>query len=279
MQDTTINHLVVSKPIEISSPIFIVTDSVEKDTSIVGFKDYIIKTLNSNLEPLLERESLFRHKTYVSQNMKFYERPNSFAEGWIYGVIFLVTIFYAVLIKIFSTKIKNLIRGTFNHLTLLIFLFFLFMPIIALLCYIPISQYNYYSYFPIKSHFGIFLILYLGISIYCLSKYVLVYFFGELFRARLLCFHYNSNQLGFYFINGLVMLPLLYLYYFSPYSLKGNLLIVILIAFSILLLISLVKGLLLVLSETKLSKFYLFVYLCILEFIPLIIIYKSLIES
>ena len=79
------------------------------------------------------------------------------------------------------------------------------------------------------------------------------------------------------FINGMIMIPLLFLYYYSPYSSNENLLIVILVVISIMLLVRLIKGLFLVLSETKFSRFYLFVYLCILEFIPLIIIYKSLI--
>lgn len=277
MQDTTSSHLDLIITKQVSPPIFIVSDSIEKDTSIVGFKDYVIKTLNSHTEPLLERESLFRHKTYVNKDLKIIERPITSAEGWIYGVIFLATFLYFLLIKIFAKKIKHVIKGTYNHLTLFIILSFLFMPIFALLCYTPISHFNYFSYFPIKSHFGIFLLLYFAILVYSTFKYILVYFFGELFRSRSICLLYNSNQLGFYFINGMIMIPLLFLYYYSPYSSNENLLIVILVVISIMLLVRLIKGLFLVLSETKFSRFYLFVYLCILEFIPLIIIYKSLI--
>lgn len=277
MQDTTNNLLDIIKPNETSHPIFIVSDSVEKDTNIVGFKDYVVKTLNCSTKPLIERESLFRHKTYVNKDLKIFERPNTFAQGWIYGVIFLVTILYLLLIKIFSKKIKHVIRGTYNHLTQFIILLFLFIPTFALLCYTAINHYDYSSYFPIKSHFLIFLLLNFAILAYSLIKYMLIFFFGELFRTRSICFRYNSNQLGFYFILGLIMIPLLFLYYYSSYSTKDNILIGIIIVVSILLLIRLVKGLFLVLSETKFSKFYLFVYLCILEFIPLIIIYKSLI--
>ncbi|HHT03098.1 MAG TPA: DUF4271 domain-containing protein [Bacteroidales bacterium] len=278
MQDTTNNHLDVAQTQKTIYPIFIVSDSIQKDTNIVGFKDYVVRTLNCHTEPLIERESLFGKKTYVNKDLKMLERPNTSAEGWIYGVIFLAAIFYLLLIKIFSNKIKHVIRGTYSHLTLFIILSFLFIPVFALLCYTPISQYNYYYYFPIKSHFAIFLLLYFIILTYALIKYILIFFFGELFRARSICFNYNSNQLGFYFISGIIMIPFLFFYYYSPNSAKDNILIAILIVFSILLLTRLVKGLLLVLSETKFSKFYLFVYLCILEFIPLIIIYKSLID-
>ena len=110
MQDTTNNHLDVAQTQKTSYPIFIVSDSIQKDTNIVGFKDYVVKTLNCHTEPLIERESLFGKKTYVNKDLKLLERPNTSAEGWIYGVIFLVSILYLLLIKIFSNKIKHVIR-------------------------------------------------------------------------------------------------------------------------------------------------------------------------
>lgn len=278
MQDTTTYNLDLSSSKELSHPILFISDSNAVVDNIAGFKDYVVETLNSNTEPLIERESMFSYKAYVSRDMRTIIRPSAFAEGWIYGVIFFIAFLYALSIKIFSRKINRIIRGRYNHLTLFIVLSLISMPAFAMLFYAPVHQYNYYSYFPIKSHFGIFLLFYFGIIIYSIAKYILVFFFGELFRTKSICFKYNSNQLGFYFINGLIMIPLLFLYYYLPYNSTENLLVGILIVFLILLLIRMIKGFLLVIDKTKFSKFYLFVYLCILEFIPIIIIYKFLIE-
>lgn len=284
MQDRNIMQDIVSKNLDTIKidqtvqPIFITSDSVGKETIDIGFKDYIVKTLNDNTIPLIERKSLFKQKNFVNKDLNIIKSPNSSTEGWIYGIILFISILYCVLIKIFSKKIKQVIKGTFNHITLFIFILFLFIPILALLLYLLISKYNYFSYFPIKSHFGIFLILYLASILYCLFKYILIYFFGELFRTRNICFNYNSNQLGFYFLDGIIIIPFIFLYYYLPKETQNAMLITIFIITFILLLIRLIKGFAFVLRETKFSKFYLFVYLCILEILPLIIIYKFLIS-
>ena len=277
MQDTIGKNLEAINHNQINHPILFVTDSLEKDTSIVDFREYIVKTLNSNTKNMVERKSLFQSKSYVNKDLKLFKRPNNQFDGWIYGLVFLVSILYIVVIKFLSKKIKSVISGTYNHLTLIILISFLFMPLLALIINIPISFYNYYPYFPIESHFAIYLLIYFAILLYCITKYLLIYFFGELFRAQSVCYNYNSNQLGFYFVDGIIMIPLLFLYYFTTYSPKNIIQITILIIISTLLLIRIIRGLVIVLSQTKFSKFYLFVYLCILEFIPLIIIYKSLI--
>lgn len=260
------------------NPIFIIPSSSDKDSNVFGFKDYIVNALNENLPPLVERKSLFKEKTFVNKSFNIINRPNNYSEGWIYGIIMFVTVLYLILIKIFSNKIGQVIKGTFNQATLLILVIFLFVPTITLLCYAPISQYNYFSYFPIVSKFGIYMIILLGVVAFCLAKYLLIFFFGVLFRTKSICSQYNSNQFGFYLIDGIILIPFLFLYYYLPSNTENTILLISLIVICILLLIRLIKGLLLVLNETKFSKFYLFFYLCTVEFLPLIIIYKFLIS-
>jgi len=278
MQDTIrVNQDTLQTNI-INQPIFIIPSSTDKDTNVVGFKDYIVKTLNETIPPLVERKSLFKEKSFVHKNFNTINRPNNYSEGWIYGIIMFVTVLYLILIKIFSNKLGQVIKGTFNQAALLIFVIFLFVPTMALLCYAPISQYNYFSYFPIVSKFGIYMIILLGVVAFCLAKYLLIFFFGVLFRTKSICSQYNSNQFGFYLIDGIILIPFLFLYYYLPNNTQNSILIISLIVLCILLLIRLIKGLLLVLNETKFSKFYLFFYLCTVEFLPLIIIYKFLIS-
>ena len=278
MQDTIRANQDTLQTNIINQPIFIIPSSTDQDTNVIGFKDYIVKTLNGTIPPLVERKSLFKEKSFVQKNINTINRPNNYSEGWIYGVIMFVTVLYLILIKIFSNKIGQVIKGTFNQATLLILVIFLFVPTMALLCYAPISQYNYFSYFPIVSKFGIYMLISLGVVVFCLAKYLLIFFFGVLFRTKSICLQYNSNQFGFYLIDGIILIPFLFLYYYLPNNTQNIILIISLIVLCILLLIRLIKGLLLVLNETKFSKFYLFFYLCTVEFLPLIIIYKFLIS-
>lgn len=283
MQDTVRKnldtlHAEIGQTNNIDQPLFIIPTSPDTDTTIVGFRDYIVKILNESVPPLVERKSLFKEKAFINKELSIINRSNNHYESWIYGVIVFVTIFYLILIKIFSNKIGQVIKGTFNQEALLLPVIFLFVPVMALLFYAPISQYNYFSYFPISSHFGIYMLIFSGVLTFCLTKYILIFFFGALFRTKAICSQYNSNQLGFYLLEGIILIPFTFLYYYLPNNAQDTVLIISLIVLLIVLLIRLIKGLLLVLNETKFSKFYLFFYLCTIELLPLIIIYKSLIS-
>lgn len=248
------------------------------DTNILGFKDYIIQTLNENIPPIVERESLFKQKSFVSKELKIIERPNHQPEGWVYGVIFSVIITYLLLAKLFLKKTNQIFNGALSHSILLPISLTLFSPTIAILIYAAISYFNSFSVIPIQSHFLIFLFLFLGSAIFFTIRYVLIYFFGILFKTKEACFKYNSNQIGFYFINVLILMPIAFLYYYLPANTNNILLIILLVAISILLVIRVVRGLIIVLNQAKFSKFYLFFYLCTLEILPILIIIKLLIS-
>jgi len=271
-------HANVGQLNNIEQPLFIIPYSPDRDTTILGFNGYVVKTLNESLPPLAERKSLFKEKVFVNKELSVINRPNNYSDSWIYGIILFVTILYLILIKVFSNKIVQVIKGAFNQEVLLFPVIFLFVPVMALLCYAPISQYNYFMYFPIASHFGVYMLIFLGVFAFCFTKYILIFFFGALFRTKTICSQYNANQLGFYLLDGIILIPIIFLYYYLPNDTHNTALIISLIVLCILLLIRLIKGLIIVLNGTKFSKFYLFFYLCTVELLPLIIIYKSLIS-
>lgn len=278
MQEDSIIHNSDTTSNETNHWLLIDSSGTKTDTNIFGFKDYVIQTLNETLPSIIERESLFKQKSYVGKELKIIDRQNHQTEGWVYGIIFTVIIAYLLLTKLFLKKTNQIFNGILSHSILLPISLTLFSSTIAILIYAAISYFDFFPIIPIQSHFLIFLSLFTISTIFFLIRYILIYFFGLLFKTKDVCFKYNSNQIGFYFINVLILMPIAFLFYYLPISTNNILLIIILVAASILLVIRVIRGLIIVLNQAKFYKFYLFFYLCTLEFLPILIIIKLLIS-
>jgi len=262
------------KSSEIDSPLFIIPDSLKNDSNPVSFKQYI-SILNEHSPTLIERKSLFANKNYyINKELKTTERNSNNTPGWIFGIIFISIIVYFILIKTFYSKIKLIVKGIFSNVAIFSVAVLLFSPIFSLLVYAPLFYYKDLNYSFFDSDFGNFVLIFLLCIIYFVLKYALIYFFGLSFRFQSLCSKYNFNQTFFYLIGGLLLIPFVFLFYFLPNLYQYSLLITILIVACILFVIRLLRGFAIVFNHTKASQFYLFVYLCTVEFLPLVVIYK-----
>lgn len=276
MQDSVSYKADSISNIKIENPLFVIPDSLKSESTTISFKQYI-KILNDYTSVLVERKSLFKCKNYyVSKDIKMIEREVNPTYGWVFGLIFISILIYSIFIKAFYSKIKLIFKGVYSNITVFPISILLFVPNFSLLIYAPLIYYNYLIYSPINSHFGTYLLIVLVALIFFLIKYVLIYFFGILFRLEALCSKYNFNHTLFFITDGLVLIPFVFLFYFLPNNLQFSMLIASIIAISILFLFRLLRGFALVFKNTKASQFYLFVYLCTVEFLPIIIIYKYL---
>lgn len=276
MQDSVSYKADSISNIKIENPLFVIPDSLKSESTTISFKQYI-KILNDYTPVLVERKSLFKYKNYyVSKDIKMIEREVNPTYGWIFGLIFISILIYGIFIKAFYSKIKLIFKGVYSNITVFPISILLFVPNFSLLIYAPLIYYNYLIYSPINSHFGTYLLIVLVALIFFLIKYVLIYFFGILFRLEALCSKYNFNHTLFFITDGLVLIPFVFLFYFLPNNLQFSMLIASIIAISILFLLRILRGFALVFKNTKASQFYLFVYLCTVEFLPIIIIYKYL---
>lgn len=276
MQDSVSYKADSISNIKIENPLFVIPDSLKSESTTISFKQYI-KILNDYTPVLVERKSLFKYKNYyVSKDIKMIEREVNPTYGWVFGLIFISILIYSIFIKAFYSKIKLIFKGVYSNITVFPISILLFVPNFSLLIYAPLIYYNYLIYSPINSHFGTYLLIVLVALIFFLIKYVLIYFFGILFRLEALCSKYNFNHTLFFITDGLVLIPFVFLFYFLPNNLQFSMLIASIIAISILFLFRLLRGFALVFKNTKASQFYLFVYLCTVEFLPIIIIYKYL---
>ncbi|MDR0971482.1 MAG: DUF4271 domain-containing protein [Bacteroidales bacterium] len=251
--------------------------AIEKtDSAINSFENYIVDTFYEENNSIIFRPTLFKHKTYIDRNMNIIPKEKPQTQGWVYGIFIFVALLYCLIIRFINRRVEYLIKGKLNHTITFLVSIFCFCPLFALLLYGFITQYNYIDLFVIKSHFLIFIILYISTILYCILKYILFFFFGIVFRSSKICFKYNSIILGSYFFYGLVIFIPILLFYYLPENYKTTMLIITGGILIIFFLIRLIRCMKMVLQNTKWSKFYLFVYLCIVEFIPFIVVLKML---
>ncbi len=112
-----------------------------------------------------------------------------------------------------------------------------------------------------------------GVMIYFLGKRFLYQTIGALFETRNETGEYLFNMSNYNRTLGIVLIPLVALVSFSPVSNSKILVftgLTIIIAFQLLLL---QRGVIILLRK-QFSILYLFLYLCTLEFLPLLLIYK-----
>ncbi|MCG6188249.1 DUF4271 domain-containing protein [Maribellus maritimus] len=132
------------------------------------------------------------------------------------------------------------------------------------------------SYFNFKSPFGswiLFLLLFGSVLIYFVAKKMIYRAVGTVIEGWEETGEYLFNHDNFNRVAGLILFPIVVLISFIPFESIGFLIFtgcVILVVFYFLLL---GRGISILLKK-QFSIFYLFLYLCSLEFLPLLLIYK-----
>ena len=124
-----------------------------------------------------------------------------------------------------------------------------------------------------SNKFSFYLMVLAGVLVYFTAKKFLYKVTGLMFETRTETYEYVFNINNNNRTLGLVLLPLVALVSFSPMQSPVFLLvagIVIVVAFQLVLI---QRGILILLRK-QFSIFYLFLYLCTLEFLPLLLIYK-----
>jgi hypothetical protein len=154
---------------------------------------------------------------------------------------------------------------------LIIFLSALFVLTVSLFFYQTVS---YYGLLPSQNVASLFFITaFIILSIYVI-KLTVIKFAGFLFETQKEIREYTVSVFLFCNTVGLFMLPLVICLAFFK---QVNPLIFIYSGFGLIILLfltRLVRGLIIGLNSPRVSKFYLFLYLCTLEIVPLVILSK-----
>jgi hypothetical protein len=120
------------------------------------------------------------------------------------------------------------------------------------------------------------IMLFLAIFVVCMALYLLktatVTLIGNVFKTTRNAHEYLVNNMIFNIVTGLLLLPAVT---FSIYIDKSVYLWIAISVVSILLIYRFIRSFMIGLSNTQYSIFYLFLYLCTLEILPLILLLKT----
>ena len=210
-------------------------------------------------------QSIFSHHLLQPKDMQTHG-INAFGSDWIFG-IFLLCFILLSWIRIFYKKRLNLILKTFisqRTVNLLLRDGTLFNERISLalsfICFSTISMLAYYIYLfiagsGIKSNYGLILYGQIFIIILALTifKILLINIIGNVFNNKGKSFEYQLNDLIFFQVLGIILLPIILIY--SYLQIKSLLYLAIIIV-GFWFVYKLIRGLYISMTHSKFSLFY-----------------------
>jgi len=235
------------------------------------------------------REIILSHPSlFTSSELKishFESRENkSFNPDWILGILIfgfiLLTwsqVFYhrrirQIFLAPYSKRFNNqLIRdGNLFIERVSIALGVLYILVVSLLLYQVNAMILLYPFFSLPP-WAIYLIIVLGFSGFWLVKTLFIQFLSKVFNTPDTTRAYLLNILIFCLLTGAILLPMLVL---VLYLNSLTLLWVCIGLYTLIFLFRVMRGFFIGISLTRFSYLFLFVYLCSLEFLPLLVLLK-----
>lgn len=225
---------------------------------------------------------------FPKKNSRFEEgtlRP--FRESWVILLVLFLVLLYAVVRFFFPTELNSITHAFYSNQVLsklnkeetlfnswpFVFLYLLFGLILGLYLYLSAN------YFGISYRVeGFILFLYLSATVIVLFtlKIIVLKLVGFLFDATRLVRDYVSVLYLSYFNAAILFLPIVIAFSLTSYRFSiiyGYLGVILLLLIFALQFLRAAEN---ILSNYKFPKVYLIIYLCALEFCPLIILFKAL---
>ena len=153
---------------------------------------------------------------------------------------------------------------------------------IAPLMLIPISLVCFYSFVPQTSNLWTNILQYLIVLVACLAVYYarngIIRFLGNAFENPEAVHTYLSSNYIYHLLYGIAATALAFFVFYTD-QVGQTFLYILFGILALLFLLRFLRGMQLILTNSKTQKFYLFYYLCILEIVPIIIAAKVVINS
>jgi hypothetical protein len=121
------------------------------------------------------------------------------------------------------------------------------------------------------------LLISLFVLFFFIFRILIIKFIGWVFRTSREAFEYMINNMIFSIVSGVFLFPLVFFMNFSSHFISEILLYLIMIIIGIIFIYRTIRGLMIGLSSERYSLYYLFLYLCTVEILPLYISVKLLI--
>lgn len=234
--------------------------------------------------PPLQRTSPFAGHELGVQDGEWIRRSVTSDDFWLFGILLGVTVLLLLFLRARRIKIGLLFRACitqrqldilvrtcnlsrFHHVLLSTAYFSLVVCVMAYHILVYRVETSLTS-IPVVDY----LLMVLLLLVACLIRQAVTLMLGNTFCDDDAIRFYISNTQVFLMVDTVVLLPLVTLICFSPI---GHIAVTIALSvLALMLAIRIIRGMEIVLSTAKNSKFYLFSYLCIVEIVPLLVIAK-----
>ncbi len=207
---------------------------------------------------------------------------------WLTGIFFLGIVLFATVRYAYSKYMEHLFLSLFNYSTSLRMFQERSYPVfhgafrIEAIFYIIFSVFIFQALNILKWENamlspGYYLVIFGMVLLYYFGKKILYWIVGSMFETLPETHEYLFNIDNFNRSLGLILLPVVILVSFFPsrnpvFIVYSGITIIIILNLTLLL-----RGIFILLKK-QFSIFYLFLYLCTLEFLPLLLIYKIVVE-
>jgi len=251
---------------------------IQKDSvnTVLLSSDFSLEENNDSLSRFFTetgKVEIIETKRLEYQNVPLWMHISFFF--WLLIIIFARQSYTFRLRQIFAATFKpkqvKLLRreGNFLKQSFPILLLLLFAFVISLFAFLIINKQH-----PDSFYFAFgegFLLLYGLLILFFLLKFLLIKILGILFDTQSLSSLYLLDHFLFYISEGILLFPVLILLVYSGLQIFLYLAVILLVT---LWLFRLQRAFVLGLGCTNYSLHYLFLYLCTLEVMPIILIYK-----
>ena len=239
------------------------------------------------VEPVLHR-SLFTHHLLPVQNSHETTIQHQGSPGWLFAVIVLSITLICIFLRNKQIQLVDLLQSAIDHRAMDRMLrdtnltHNVDQAIIAPLMLIPVSLVCFYSFIPQMSNTWTNILQYFLLLAACIAVYYtrngIIRFIGNAFENPEAVHIYLSSNYIYHLLYGIAATVLAFFIFYTD-QVGQTFLYILLGIIALLFTIRLLRGMQLILTNAKTQKFYLFYYLCILEIVPLIIVFKVVINS
>ncbi|WP_276359112.1 DUF4271 domain-containing protein [Daejeonella sp. H1SJ63] len=214
-------------------------------------------------------------------------KPRPYRETWVMIVILLLVLFFALIRYFFPAELSTIVHAFYSNQTLsrinkedtlfsswpFVFLYLLFGLVIGLYLYLS-GKYLELSY----SNEGFELFIFLSATVIGLftAKIIVLRVLGFFFDVNRMVREYVSVLYLSYFNAAILFLPVVLAFSLTSYRFAGIYSYIGIAGLIIIFIIQFLRAGANILSNYKFPKVYLIIYLCALEFCPLIILFKAL---
>ncbi len=268
------------------------TDSISYvriDSTLIHVNDTIRKIV---LSKYMDMKFNFMDSTIKLDNRKYVNRNviklRKTDNHWIIFTFLFIILLYAIIRNVYDKTLVVIFQAYWNDRAISQFTrddnflklrntllyFVLFTAVYGLLIMYVV---NYFEIGLKYEGLDKYLFVCVCVGIFYFSKFVLMKMSGYVFSIQKLISGYLSILSISNFVYSIVIIPVLLFYQFVPTIFQSYLLGLILILFCFNTIYKYLRTGSFILNNFQFPKFYLFLYLCTLEIMPLLIIYKVLI--